>query len=53
MGIEHIIGGEARLEALKRKLAAREGKAEFKENVVALKAEIERLEALASSNKSG
>jgi hypothetical protein len=33
-----------RLEALKRKLAAREGKAEFKENCEALRAEIARLE---------
>lgn len=33
-----------RLEALKAKLAVREGKSEFRENVKALKAEIARLE---------
>lgn len=35
----------ARIEALKRKLAARQGKAEFKQNCEELKAEIARLES--------
>lgn len=35
----------SRLDALKRKLAAREGKAEFKSNCEELRAEIARLEA--------
>jgi hypothetical protein len=35
----------ARLDALKRKLAAREGKAEFVENCEHLRAEIARLES--------
>lgn len=34
----------ARIDALKRKLAAREGKAEFKENCDELRAEIARLD---------
>lgn len=34
----------ARIDALKRKLAAREGKAEFKENCDQIRAEIARLE---------
>lgn len=37
---------EERLEELRRKLTAREGKPEFKENVAAIKAEIARLEGL-------
>lgn len=39
----------ARIEALKRKLAAREGKKEFHENCDVLRAEIARLEAAAAS----
>jgi hypothetical protein len=35
----------ARIDALKRKLAAREGKPEFSENCEALRAEIARLES--------
>ena len=35
-----------RIADLKRKLAAREGKAEYKENIPAIKAEIARLEAI-------
>jgi uncharacterized small protein (DUF1192 family) len=35
----------SRLDALKRKLAARDGKPEFVENCAHLRAEIERLEA--------
>jgi hypothetical protein len=35
----------ARIDALKRKLAAREGKPEFTENCEALRAEIARLES--------
>jgi hypothetical protein len=35
----------ARIDALKRKLAAREGNAEFTENCEALRAEIARLES--------
>lgn len=50
-----------RIAALKAKLAAREGRAEFKQNCVEIRAEIERLEAatirantvLASQDKSG
>lgn len=38
----------ARIDALKRKLAAREGKAEFKLNCEALRAEIARLEGEAA-----
>lgn len=44
--LEHIIGIPRRIADLKRKLAAREGKAEFKDNVPAIKAEIARLEAI-------
>lgn len=35
----------ARLDDLRAKLRAREGKSEYKQNVVAIRAEIERLEA--------
>lgn len=35
----------SRLDELKRKLAAREGKSEYKDNCMALRAEIARLEA--------
>jgi len=44
--LEKIHGIPQRIADLKRKLAAREGKSEFKENVPALKAEIVRLEEL-------
>ena len=37
---------QARLEALKSRLKAREGKPSYKQNVLDLKAEIARLEAL-------
>ncbi len=43
--IEHIQGVGERIVSLRAKLAAREGKAEYKENVEAIKAEIDRLEA--------
>lgn len=39
-----------RLDDLRAKLAAREGKGEYKENVKAIRAEIARLESLASPN---
>lgn len=50
-----------RITVLKAKLAARKGRAEFKQNCVEIRAEIERLEAatiranavLASQDKSG
>jgi hypothetical protein len=35
----------ARIEALKRKLAAREGKPEFKDNCDEIRAELERLQS--------
>ena len=38
-----------RLADLRRKLAAREGKSEYKDNVKAIRAEIERLEREAAS----
>jgi len=46
MAIEHITGIANRIEDLKRKLAARQGRSEYKENEVAIRAEIERLEKL-------
>ena len=46
MSREKIIGLQERLEELNRKLAARAGIAEYKENVKALKIEIARIEAL-------
>lgn len=59
--LDNITGIEKRLTALRAKLKARDGKKEFKENCVAIRAEIERLEArvaekrvaLASEPKSG
>lgn len=58
--LEKIHGVPQRIADLKRKLAARDGKAEFKENCVAIRAEIERLEkitqepvAVASGERSG
>lgn len=42
-----------RIEALKRKLAAREGKAEFKQNCIGLRDEIARLEAPPVEHKRG
>jgi len=50
--LEHINGIPNRIADLKRKLAAREGKAEFKDNVPAIKAEIARLEAATASRKA-
>lgn len=44
--LEKLHGIPQRIAALKAKLKAREGRAEYKENVPALKAEIARLEAL-------
>lgn len=41
----------ARIDALKRKLAARQGKAEFRDNCNALRAEIARLEAAANGGE--
>lgn len=38
-----------RISDLKRKLAAREGKSEYRENCKAIRAEIERLEAEAAN----
>lgn len=43
--IEQIHGVGERLIQLREKLAAREGKAEYKENCEAIQAEIDRLEA--------
>ena len=45
VALEHIHGVPQRIADLRGKLAAREGKPEYKENVDALKAEIARLEA--------
>lgn len=59
VAIEHVIGLETRIADLKRKLAARSGRAEYVENCEALKVEITRLEALqfnaalASENPEG
>ena len=47
--LEDIQGLPARIAALKRKLAAREGKAEFKQNCEAIREEIERLERATQS----
>lgn len=44
--LEKIHGIPQRIATLKAKLRARDGRAEYKENVPALKAEIARLEAL-------
>jgi NAD(P)H-hydrate repair Nnr-like enzyme with NAD(P)H-hydrate dehydratase domain len=44
--LERIHGIPARLEKLRAMLKAREGKAEFKENVPAIRDEIARLEAV-------
>ena len=46
MAIEHIVGLDTRIADLKRKLDARSGQKEYAENCKALRAEIERLEAL-------
>lgn len=46
MALENIHGIPQRIADLKRKLEARRGKPEFKENVPALEAEIARLEGL-------
>jgi len=57
--LEELHGVPKRIADLKRKLAAREGKKEFKENCAAIRAEIARLEALtikpavASEDKAG
>lgn len=47
--LEKLHGVPQRIADLKRKLAAREGKPEFRENVPAIKAEIARLEAVSAS----
>ena len=44
--LEKLQGVPQRIADLKRKLAARDGKKEFKENCVAIRAEIERLEQI-------
>lgn len=44
--LEKIHGVPARIATLKRKLKAREGRAEYKENCAAIRAEIVRLEAV-------
>ncbi len=52
--LENLSNVPGRIAALKRKLAAREGKSEYVKNVEAIRAEITRLEAvsLASWDKS-
>lgn len=47
--LEHIQGIPNRIADLKRKLAAREGKKEYKENCEALRTEITRLENVTAS----
>lgn len=42
--LENLPGVQARIDSLRGKLKARDKKKEFKENCVALRAEIERLE---------
>lgn len=44
--LEKIQGVPARIAGLKAKLAAREGKSEYKENCAAIRVEIARLEAM-------
>lgn len=44
--LEKLHGVPQRIAALKAKLAARDGKAEYKENCAAIRAEIARLEAV-------
>ncbi len=44
--LEKIHGVPARIARLKAKLKARDGKAEYKENCAAIRAEIARLEAV-------
>lgn len=61
MNLERIHGIPARIASLKAKLAARDGKKEYAENCVAIRAEIARLEAatiakaerVASQDQSG
>ena len=55
MALDDIHAVGERLLKLRAKLAAREGKAEYKDNVDALKAEIARIEASTSNpaNKTG
>jgi hypothetical protein len=50
--LEQIHGIPQRIASLKAKLKAREGKSEFRENVVALRAEIERLESVSQNRAS-
>jgi hypothetical protein len=47
--LEHIQGIPNRIADLKRKLKARSGKAEYKENCTHIKAEIARLESVSAS----
>lgn len=50
--LEKIHGVPQRIAALKAKLRAREGKAEYKENCEALKREIARLENVSASKQA-
>ena len=50
--LEHIQGIPARIASLKTKLKARDGKAEYKENCKALRAEIERLERVSANREN-
>jgi hypothetical protein len=47
--LEKLHGVPQRIATLKAKLAARDGKAEYKENCKAIRAEIERLETVTAS----
>jgi hypothetical protein len=50
--LEHIQGVPARIVDLKRKLKARDGKKEYKENCDALRAEIARLEGISTTREA-
>lgn len=50
--LEHVQGIPARIASLKAKLKAREGKAEYKENCKALRAEIARLESVSMNREA-
>lgn len=50
--LEHIHGIPNRIADLKRKLKARTGKAEYKENCEHIKAEIARLESLSANRQA-
>lgn len=49
--LEHIHGIPRRIESLKAKLKARDGKKEYKENGVAIRAEIARLENVSAKRE--